>query len=79
MGFDRIANMVLRSLIGRAVNAGVNAGINAVAKRGGGKKSSRGDHPPQRAEGTPEEQAERERIRAVRQARRARRAQRDQS
>ena len=44
MGFERIANIVLRRLIGRAVNAGVSAGIKAVAKRspakGGGRHTT---------------------------------------
>ncbi|WP_368484124.1 hypothetical protein [Phaeobacter sp. HF9A] len=61
--------MILRRLIGRAVNASVDAGINAFSRRGG----------KGRAQPSPEEQAERERIREIRQARRARRAEQDQN
>mgnify|MGYP000486468680 CR=1 FL=1 len=74
----------MRRLIGRAVSAGVNAGINAVGKRAGGKKAARRGQDetqgaPQKAQRTPEEEAERARIREVRQARRARRAAREKS
>ncbi|KUP94104.1 hypothetical protein [Tritonibacter horizontis] len=70
MGFDRIVNMVLRRLIGQAVNFGVKAGVNAMARRRGGPRND-GTQPVARSA----DQAERDRIRAVRQARRARRDQ----
>ncbi|AUQ66986.1 hypothetical protein [Phaeobacter inhibens] len=42
MNIERILNMILRHLVGRAVNAGVNAGIKAVSKRGKGQGAGKG-------------------------------------
>ena len=75
MNLDMIVKMVIRRLLGKAVNAGVDAGLGAFS----GRKRRRGGHAASddRIE-TPAEaeaRAERDRIRAIRQARRAKRNQ----
>ncbi|OIQ36655.1 MAG: hypothetical protein BM558_13625 [Roseobacter sp. MedPE-SW] len=79
MNLDMILKMVMRRLLGKAVNAGVDAGLGALSGRK--PRGSGHEHPQGPAVETPAEaeaRAERDRIRAIRQARRAKRDQQDQ-
>ncbi len=63
MNVNWLINMVLRRVIGKAVNAGINTGFKALQR----------DKRPAAQQGDvdAEQQVERDRIRAIRQARRA--------
>lgn len=76
MNMNQFIDLIMRTVIRRAVNTGVNAGFDAVANMN--RKSRTPDYDDemiptdqQKPKKTPEE---RERIRAMRQARRAARA-----
>ncbi|EBA16259.1 hypothetical protein RSK20926_21075 [Roseobacter sp. SK209-2-6] len=63
--------MILRRLVGRAINAGIDRGISSFP---GGRKA-RKQHMQPETPAEAEARAERERVREIRQARRARRNQ----
>ncbi|CUH89031.1 hypothetical protein PH5382_02976 [Phaeobacter sp. CECT 5382] len=72
MNLDMILRMVMRRLVGKAVNSGLSAGMNVFSGRGGKRPMA-----PPRAE-TPDEieaRAEREYQQAIKRARQARRDQ----
>lgn len=56
MNMNQIINMIIRLIMRRGINAGISKGLGMT--RGMGKGSNRAASPPNRAQMSPEEEAE---------------------